>query len=98
MGNNITDMTDRELLIALNEQVAALSRRLDENLEAMNGRLIRGRDHFERLDDVLADHDKRLSNLEIFRQAATWMAVAIGALVVGLLWAIFTGQAGVVFK
>jgi len=98
MENNITDMTDRELLIALNEQVAALSRRLDENLEAMNGRLIRGRDHFTRVDGKLAEHDRRLSNLEIFRQGATWLAMAITALAIGLAWALLTGQAWVVFR
>lgn len=91
-------MSDRELLISLNAQVAALARRLDDNLAAMNARFSRGRSKFEEIEDVQHDHENRIGQLEVFRQGVTWLAMAVGLLVVALLWSIFTGQAGVVFK
>jgi len=91
-------LTDRELLISLNERVLALTNRLDANITMMNKRFDHGQGKFCEIDDKLSDHDVRLSSLEIFRQGVTWVAMAVSVLIVGLLWAIFTGQAGVVFR
>lgn len=87
------------------ETLDQLEKTLDELLENPNAEIrdmVAGCLRVQRftipyLRTIQQDHDK-LARLEWISKISIWFLSAVGILVIGLLWAIFTGQAQITFQ
>lgn len=88
-GNGILDQLEKDLDELINDPDTTMK-------EMMTGVLRVQRYTIPYLKQASEDH-KEIGKLQAFYGAAVWVISGFGVLLIGLLWAIFTGKAQIVF-
>ncbi len=83
------------------EELKAEQRQLLQSMNAQSNLCgVRGKD-LDALKDQVKEHEKRVNELEKLVpaiRAIIWVGAALGLSIIGLIWALITGQAQIIFK